>query len=273
MATLYELLMSRERGDIQNAPNTQQIGQAPLNLRSAMRYSAGGLTDQEINSYVQQNISNPAAIAEAAKRYGVTAEDLSRSTGYTPEQVKTYFASAGIGNLYGGIEPSQIPMPQMPPMAPSPYTYDAPEPTQEPIPPMPRGYIEEVVPSMPPMPPKSPTPIEYLELPPLQKSNQDPGFSPAPINPSYPPGYFDPNPVADPAGKGIALTPPEMTKRPEKTLPYGGGSGYSGRSTTGESMSGLGGGLPGQSTQGQAGSGQSLDSLIEYLTSRRRTPL
>jgi hypothetical protein len=62
MANLYELLMSKELGNIKDAPNKQRIGRAPLNLRSAMKYAAGGITDSDINAYVQANINNPIYI-------------------------------------------------------------------------------------------------------------------------------------------------------------------------------------------------------------------
>jgi len=92
--------MSKERGNIKDAPNKQRIGQAPLNLRSAMRYASGGISDSDIGSFVQQNIGNPEAIAQAAQMYQVTAEDLARATGYSPEQISTYFSSSGVGGPY-----------------------------------------------------------------------------------------------------------------------------------------------------------------------------
>ena len=42
MNNLYDFLMARELGNIKDAPNKQRIGQAPLNLRSAMKYANGG---------------------------------------------------------------------------------------------------------------------------------------------------------------------------------------------------------------------------------------
>ena len=53
-------------------------------------------TDAEINAYVQANIGNPQAIADAAQQYGVSAADLSRATGYDAGTVGSYFSNAGI---------------------------------------------------------------------------------------------------------------------------------------------------------------------------------
>ena len=255
MANLYELLMARELGNIKDAPNKQRIGQAPLNLRSAMKYAVGGLTDSAIASYVQANIGNPAAIAEAAQQYQVTAEDLARATGYSPEEVKTYFASAGVSGPYREPEFREEPVP------PPPTSYEE----RQPLPPVEPRYRPDP-PNMPPMPPVYQPPI--------------------PIAPSYPPNYFDPRPVAEPASMGTALAPPppNLPGGPVRTNPtppssgllgsLGYGLGSSGQSSTGQSMGGLGAGLPGQGMQGQskgAGIGQSLDSLINYLATQRKS--
>ena len=235
MANLYELLMAKERGNIKDAPNKQRIGQAPLNLRSAMKYAVGGLTDSDISAYVQANIGNPAAIAEAAQQYQVTAEDLARATGYSPEEVKTYFASAGVGGPYR--EPEFREAPPLPPAQP--------------------GYRPDPLPSVGYQPPMS-------------------------ITPSYPPNYFDPRPVAEPANMGTALAPPppNLPGGPVRTNPTPPSSGLlgslgyglgAGQSSSGQAMGGLGAGLPGQSMQGQgANMGQSLDSLINYLADYRK---
>jgi hypothetical protein len=253
MANLYELLMAKERGNIKDAPNKQRIGQAPLNLRSAMKYAVGGLTDSDISAYVQANIGNPAAIAEAAQQYQVTAEDLARATGYSPEEVKTYFAAAGVGG-----------------------PYREPESREEPVPPPPPGYEERQ--PLPPVEPRyRPEPPNMPPMPPVY----DP---PMPIAPSYPPNYFDPQPTA-PTNVGYPLAPPagNMPGGPVRTNPtppssglLGSLGGYglgAGQSSTGQSGGGLGAGLPGQSMQGQsqgAGMGQSLDSLINYLADYRK---
>jgi hypothetical protein len=262
MANLYELLMARERGNVKDAPNKQRIGQAPLNLRSAMKYAVGGLTDSDISAYVQANIGNPEAIAKAAQQYQVTAEDLARATGYSPEQVKTYFASAGVGGPYREPEFREEPVPSMPPSSPR-YEEPPPMPPEEP----------RYRPDPPPMPPVEP------------RYDPDPGFTPMPIAPVYPPNYFDPKPVEQPTNVGYPLAPPpsnmpggavRMNPMPPSSGLLGSLGGYglgSGQSSTGQTGGGLGSGLPGQTMQGQsqgAGMGQSLDSLINYLADYRK---
>lgn len=239
MANLYELLMAKERGNIKDAPNKQRIGQAPLNLRSAMSYAVGGLTDSDINAYVQANIGNPAAISEAAQQYKVTAEDLARATGYSPEQVKTYFASAGVGGPYK--EPSPLP-----PMEPR-YRPDSPD--MSPMPPMPPTVYEPSMPIAPAYPPN------YFDPQPVAEP-ENMGMALLPPSPNVPGGQVRTNPT--PPSSGLL-----------GSLGYGGIG--SGQSSTGQAMSGLGAGLPGQSMQGQAGAGQSLDSLINYLAAQRKS--
>jgi hypothetical protein len=238
MANLYELLMARERGNVEDAPNKQRIGQAPLNLRSAMKYAVGGLTDSDINAYVQANISNPAAIAEAAQQYKVTAEDLARATGYSPEQVKTYFTSAGVGGPYREaatlppMDPKYRPdLPDMPPMAPTVY-----EPQMPIAPAYPPNYFD-------------PRPV-------AEPAGMGTALSPPP--PNLPGGPVRTNPT--PPSSGLL-----------GSLGYGGLG--AGQSSTGQSGGGLGAGFPGQSMQGQSqgdGMGRSLDSLINYLADYRK---
>lgn len=50
----------------------------------------------DIKAFVDANLANPKAIADAAKQYGVTAEDLQQTTGYTMAQIGQYFSDAGI---------------------------------------------------------------------------------------------------------------------------------------------------------------------------------
>jgi hypothetical protein len=63
-------------------------------------------TDAQINEYVQANIGNPQAIADAAQQYGVSAADLSRATGYDAGTVSNYFSNAGI-DMFG--QPANLP--------------------------------------------------------------------------------------------------------------------------------------------------------------------
>jgi hypothetical protein len=54
------------------------------------------VSDADIKAYVEQNINNPAAIAAAAAANGVSLADISRATGYNPDQVSGYFANAKV---------------------------------------------------------------------------------------------------------------------------------------------------------------------------------
>jgi len=78
-------------------------------------YATGGVTDAEIKSYIDANIGNPQAIADAAKQYGVTAQDLSRAGGYSLGQVNDYFSNAGInfGNTQQGSGQASITNPSI----------------------------------------------------------------------------------------------------------------------------------------------------------------
>jgi hypothetical protein len=63
------------------------------------------VSDTDINSFVQANIGNPQAIADAAQQYGVSADDLSRATGYDSNTVNNYFGDAGINMFSQPINP------------------------------------------------------------------------------------------------------------------------------------------------------------------------
>ena len=165
MPNLYNKRMSKERGNIQDAPNTQRIGQAPLNLRSAMRYAAGGISDSDIGSFVQQNLGNPAAIAQAAQMYQVTAEDLARATGYSPEQISTYFASAGVSGPYQAPQQAMSPEPTSPPDT-NPEPPRNPEATRNPDPRKAEDIREVTRNPEPPRPPREEPPHPPREEPP-----------------------------------------------------------------------------------------------------------
>jgi hypothetical protein len=333
MANLYDLLMAKERGNIKDAPNKQRIGQAPLNLRSAMKYAVGGLTDADISAYVQANIGNPAAIAEAAQKYQVTADDLARATGYSPQEVNTYFSSAGVGGPYREPQQGMSPEATRPPETMSPREAPPPPPRYEEPTPDPRPRNEE-----PPPRPRYEEPPEIypvdrqkemedqiarlrdrqeqedrlrqLEsmkrqreseeyywkmrnrqnppLPPVEEiynpgpAPSAPTIYPDPIAPAYPPNYFDPQPPQAP-NYGYPLAPPPQQQfgGPVQTNPMPPSTGLLGQlgsmfqpaglGSSGQSAGGLGAGLPGQSMQGQAGTGQSLDSLINYLATQRKS--
>lgn len=66
----------------------------------------GQFSDADINAYVQANIGNPQAIADAAQQYGVSPERLSQATGYDMGTVSNYFGNAGI-NMWG--QPADLP--------------------------------------------------------------------------------------------------------------------------------------------------------------------
>jgi hypothetical protein len=112
-------------------------------------------SDADINAYVQANIGNPQAIAQAAQQYGVSPADLSRATGYDTNTVSNYFGNAGI-NMWGQPEP------QVPPQPPV-YQEPPPQPIYEPVyqPPQPPVYQPPGVP-----PPQTPV------------YGTDPGFAP-----------------------------------------------------------------------------------------------
>jgi hypothetical protein len=69
---------------------------------SPMPYPSYG----DINSYVQGNINDPRAIADAIAKYGVSASDLAGATGYNNDQINQYFSSAGI-DPYGQMQKEQ----------------------------------------------------------------------------------------------------------------------------------------------------------------------
>ena len=121
---------------------------------------SGGVSDADINAYVQANIGNPQAIAQAAQQYGVSPADLSRATGYDTNTVSNYFGNAGI-NMWGQPEPQ--PQPQPIPPQPPVYQEPPPQPIYEPVyqPPQPPVYQPPGVP-----PPQTPV------------YGTDPGFAP-----------------------------------------------------------------------------------------------
>jgi hypothetical protein len=91
------------------------------------------VSNADINSFVQANIGNPQAIADAAQQYGVSPEQLSQATGYDMGTVNNYFSNAGI-NMWGqpaAQAPAQpvaqdqtLPMPMYQAAPPTPPTPD-----------------------------------------------------------------------------------------------------------------------------------------------------
>jgi hypothetical protein len=162
MASLYEQLMaSKGAPKAAEATNSTQLRKAPVSLRSAMRkYAEGGgvgsssPSDADIASFVQANINNPQAIAQAAQQYGVSADALARATGYSSGQVNDYFGNAGIN--FGGSRSEPVPQTMTPPMEPPrPPTNDFDRFKQD---------MEQT--RRPPEPPRPPEPRYPDEIPP-----------------------------------------------------------------------------------------------------------
>ena len=126
-------------------------------------------------------------------------------------------------------------------------------------------------------------------MPPFQTGYEvDPGMAPMPTEAAYPPGYFDPQPTPLPTNIGYPLTPPppDMRGGPVQTPPQPPSNELLGQlgsmfqpagqsiagSSLGAGLSGsLGSGLPGQSMQGQSGTDPSLDALMKYLSTQRKS--
>jgi hypothetical protein len=156
-------------------------------------------TDAEINAYVQANIGNPQAIADAAQQYGVSAADLSRATGYDAGTVSNYFSNAGIDfGQPAALAPVAAPVDyfaqQFQPDAYSQPTYTSTDEQGTPI-------------------------YEPAYQPPL--SPQAPIYQEPPPQPIYEPVYQPPQPpVYQPPGVPPPQTP--VTQKPIDT----GGTGF-----------------------------------------------
>ena len=83
--------------------------------------AAPAFSNADINAFVQANIGNPQAIADAAQQYGVSPEQLSQATGYDAGTVSNYFSNAGIN--FGQPAP-QATTPA--PLTPQPPVYQPP---------------------------------------------------------------------------------------------------------------------------------------------------
>jgi hypothetical protein len=147
MNSLYEQLMAAKGAPrVGGASNTTQMREAPMNLRSAMRkYAAGGgvqgmtpqpqvppppqISASEINNFVQANLGNPQAIADAARQYGVSADALASATGYSGQQINDYFGKAGL-SPFTPQAPVYNPPPTVTSIPPQKPYYD--EPIYEP---------------------------------------------------------------------------------------------------------------------------------------------
>src|SRR5512137_2584822 len=54
------------------------------------------VSDKDIYDYVVANIGNPQAIADAAQQFNVSANDLSRATGYDLNTVNNFFTQPNV---------------------------------------------------------------------------------------------------------------------------------------------------------------------------------
>jgi hypothetical protein len=103
--------------------------------------AAPAFSDADINAYVTQNINNPQAIAQAAQQYGVSAQDLSRATGYGLDAVNSYFQQANVTPYWQQQAPEVSP--QQPTQA---FVQEAPpEPIYEPFRPAQSTFVQEQV--------------------------------------------------------------------------------------------------------------------------------
>lgn len=109
-------------------------------------------TDAQINEYVQANIGNPQAIADAAQQYGVSAADLSRATGYDTNTVGSYFSNAGIN--FGQPAPQATTPAPVTPQPPTQPTYTSTDEQGTPI--YEPAYQPPPVTYTPPLPPQPP---------------------------------------------------------------------------------------------------------------------
>lgn len=288
MANLYELLMAKERGNIKDAPNKQRIGQAPLNLRSAMKYAEGGSTEDgpaaaiaRIQAMLDENRRNSAAqmaAAQAQSEPDTYKEDEVRNAKNPRDNLaKTE------ENLRDNFKIPPRPIDERSNPVDTSVDMEAFRRAQELAEKEKRRQEEEEY---------------YFKMRNLQNPpslpledpgyDTDPGFTPMPIEAAYPPNYLDPQPTP-PANVGYPLAPPPENNPvgPVQTYQQPPSSGLLGQLGTmfqptglGQSMQGTGGtglgaGFPGQTMQGQskpvAGMGQSLDSLINYLATQRKS--
>jgi hypothetical protein len=144
-------------------------------------------SNADINAYVQANIGNPQAIADAAQQYGVSPEQLSQATGYDANTVSNYFSNAGINFGQTLPQPQQAVDVQPPAnLPPQELTYQPPalqEFAQDEVRTPPPGSMgagvsggiasltpqAQTLPPVTPPPPIPPvgTPLSYNNLPPV----------------------------------------------------------------------------------------------------------
>lgn len=59
-------------------------------------YGTQGISGDVISNYIAANLQNPELIAQKAKEFGLSALDIQRAAGYSPEQQARYLSYAGI---------------------------------------------------------------------------------------------------------------------------------------------------------------------------------
>jgi hypothetical protein len=62
----------------------------------APTYGTGKFTGDVISNYIASNLQNPELIAQKAKEFGISAADIQKAAGYTPEQQARFFSYAGV---------------------------------------------------------------------------------------------------------------------------------------------------------------------------------
>ena len=157
------------------------------------------VSDADISSFVQANIGDPQAIADAAQQYGVSAEDLSRATGYDMGTVSGYFSNAGIDfGQPAAAAPVDYYAQQFQPDVYSQQTYtntdETGAPVYEPVYQPTTPTIQYTDPYQPPLPPQEPT-------------YQEP-FSQPMYEPVYQPPYSPPQNTATGSAPSTPETPP-----------------------------------------------------------------
>lgn len=159
--------------------------------------SGPAFSDADINAYVQANIGNPQAIADAAQQYGVSAADLSRATGYDANTVSNYFGNAGI-NMFGQPAPQATTPAPITPQAPV-VQEPPPQPIYEPPRPVTPDQVTPLVYQPPPSPPpQDPNAVQQRIVEEERQRNQEGGLASLGAGSTRPeslPNYSSPKPV------------------------------------------------------------------------------
>ena len=84
------------------------VSAAQPDATAAPVYYGQGVSGSDIVNFVNANMGDPATIASAMQQYGLSANDVAAATGYSPQQVSDYIATAssgdsGVNAASGGI--------------------------------------------------------------------------------------------------------------------------------------------------------------------------